>query len=96
MGERGALPAATSPSPKIHQPRPARTDGVPAGLAGLGEEAVEAAAAAGPPAPHHVALPAQRRLALQAAEMLRVPAPTLRLDALLHENQLQGDKNPIL
>lgn len=96
MGERGALPAATSPSPKIHQPHPARTDGVPAGLAGLGEEAVEAAAAAGPPAPHHVALPAQRRLALQAAEMLRVPAPTLRLDALLHENQLQGDKNPIL
>lgn len=83
-------------SPQINPPDPrARTDGVPAGLARLGEEALEAAAAAGPPAPHHVALPAQRRVALQAAEVLRVPAPALRLDALLHEDQLEGDKGPV-
>lgn len=64
------------------------TDGLPAGLARLGKEAVEAAAAAGPAAPHHVALPAQRRVALQAAEVLRVPAPALCLDALFQEDQL--------
>lgn len=68
------------------------TDGVPAGLAGLGEEALEAAAAAGPAALHHVALPAQGHVALQAAEVLQVPAPALRLDALLHEDQLEGGK----
>lgn len=72
------------------------TDGVPAGLAGLGKEALEAAAAAGPAARHHVALPAQGHVTLQAAEVLQVPAPALRLDALLHEDQLQGEKQPVL
>jgi len=91
-------PASRQPEGLGHPtaPRPGEeghggcTDGVPACLAGLGEEAVEAAAAAGPAAPHHVALPAQGHLALQAAEVLRVPAPALRLDALLHEDQLEG------
>lgn len=66
------------------------TDGVSAGLARFGEEGLEAAAAAGPAALHHVALPAEGHVAFQAAEVVQVPAPALRLDALLHEDQLRG------
>lgn len=84
-------PTAAHPSLRQH----GRTDGLPAGLARLGKEAVEAAAAAGPAAPHHVALPAQRRVALQAAEVLRVPAPALCLDALFQEDQLEGNKQTV-
>lgn len=72
---------------------PGRTDGVPARLAGLGKEALEAAPAAGPAAPHHVALPPQGLVALQAAEVLQVPAPALGLDALLHEDQLERENS---
>ncbi|KAM4885075.1 uncharacterized protein FYW23_012118 isoform 1-T4 [Sylvia borin] len=72
---------------------PSAPAGTATGLARLGKEALEAAPAAGPAAPHHVALPPQGLVALQAAEVLQVPAPALGLDALLHEDQLQGENS---
>ena len=59
------------------------------GVAVLGEHAVEAAEAVGPPVPHDVALAAQVPVALEAGEVLHVPGAALRLRALVRKYYLE-------
>lgn len=66
----------------------ARTDVLGAGVAVLGVEGLEAAAAVGPAVLHDVPLPPQHGLALEAAEVLHVPVPPFSLGALVGENDL--------
>lgn len=87
------------------QPAAQRTDMLPAGVAVLGVERLEAGAAVRPSLLHDVALASQHGLALEAAEVLHVPVATLGLGALIgkddlreentnerHSSQLRGDK----
>lgn len=67
---------------------PARTDVLGAGVAVLGVQGLEAAAAVGPPILHDVTLPPQNCLTLEAAEMLHVPVPPFSLSALVGKNDL--------
>lgn len=61
----------------------------PAGVAVLGVERLEAGAAVGPTLLHDVALAAQDRLALEAAEVLHVPVAALGLRALVRQDNLR-------
>lgn len=58
------------------------------GVAVLGVERLEAGAAVRPSLLHDVALASQRRLALEAAEVLHVPVTTLGLGALIRKDDL--------
>lgn len=62
-----------------------------AGVAVLGVEGLEAAAAVGPAVLHDVPLSPQHSLALEAAEVLHVPVPPFGLGALIGKNDL-GNK----
>ena len=64
------------------------TDVLPAGVAVLGVEGLEAGAAVGPALLHDVALAPQHRLTLEAAEVLHVPMPALRLGAFVSKDDL--------
>lgn len=63
-------------------------DGLPAGVAVLGEHGVEAVEAEGPPIPHDVPLAPQLAVALEAGEVLHVPRPSFGLRALVGEDDL--------
>lgn len=63
-------------------------DGLPAGVAVLGEAVVEAGQAVGPRLAHDVPLPAQLARALRAREVLHVPRAALRLRALVCQDYL--------
>lgn len=65
-----------------------RTNMLPARLAVLCIQGLEAAAAERAAVLHDVPLPTQDRLALQAAEVFHVPMPTLSLCALISKNYL--------
>lgn len=67
----------------------ARTDVLGAGVAVLGVEGLEAAAAVGSAVLHDVSLPPQHRLAFEAAEVLHVPVPPFSLGALIGKNDLR-------
>lgn len=62
---------------------------LPAGVAVLGVERLEAGAAVGPTLLHDVALTAQHRFALKAAEVLHVPVAALGLRALVRQDDLR-------
>ena len=64
-------------------------DGFATGITVLGEHAVEAGEAVGPPLPHDVPLAAQVLVALEAGKVLHVPGPALRLSALVREDDLR-------
>lgn len=64
---------------------------LPAGVAVLGVERLEAGAAVGPSLLHDVALAPQHGLALEAAEVLHVPVATLGLGALIRKDDLGGE-----
>lgn len=68
----------------------AHTDVLGAGVAVLGVEGLEAAAAVGPAILHDVPLPPQHRLAFKAAEVLHVPVPPFGLSAFVSKNDLVG------
>ena len=70
------------------RPGHGRTDMLPARLAVLCIQGLEAAAAEWAAVLHDVPLPAQDRLALQAAEVFHVPMPTLSFCALISKNYL--------
>lgn len=65
------------------------TDMLPAGVAVLGVERLEAGAAVGSALLHDVALAPQHRLTLETAEVLHVPVPALCLGALVCEDDLR-------
>lgn len=65
------------------------TDMLPAGVAVLGVEGLEAGAAVGPTLLHDVALAPQHRFALEAAEVLHVPVTALCFSALIREDDLR-------
>lgn len=64
------------------------TDGLPAGVAVLGEHGVEAAQAVGAALPHDVPLPSQLCVALEAGKVFHVPGAPLGLGALVGQNDL--------
>ena len=64
-------------------------NGLAAGVAVLGEHAVEAGEAVGSALAHDVALTAQIFVALEAGKMLHVPGSALRLCALVREDYLK-------
>lgn len=83
------LQAEVCPAPLPQRARPAaRTDVLGAGVAVLGVEGLEAAAAVGPAVLHDVPLPPQHRLAFKAAEVLHVPVPPFGLGAFVGKNDL--------
>ena len=67
-------------------------DGVPARVAVFREGGVEAVQAEGSAVPHHVPLPAQLTVALEAAEVAHVPRSSLGLRALVGKNDLEKKK----
>ena len=67
-------------------------DVLPAGVAELGEQVLEAGAAVGAAVTHDVALAAQLLVALQAAEVVHVPASALRLRALVRKDDLSAEE----
>lgn len=62
---------------------------VAARVAVLGESGVEAVQAEGAAVPHHVPLPSQLTVALEAAEVAHVPSSSLGLRALVREDYLE-------
>lgn len=74
--------------PIIGHLRVVHTDMLPARLAVLCIEGLEAAAAEGAAVLHDVPLSPQDRLALQAAEVFHVPMPALSFRALVSKNYL--------
>jgi len=70
----------------------ARTDVLGAGVAVLGVEGLEAAAAVGSAILHDVPLPPQHRLAFKAAEVLHVPVSPFGLGAFVGKNDLGRGK----
>ena len=59
------------------------------GIAVLGEHAVEAGQAVGPPFPHDVPLATELPVALEAGEVEHVPGSALGLGALVGEYDLE-------
>lgn len=64
---------------------------LPAGVAVLGVEGLEAGAAVGASLLHDVPLPSQHSLALKTAEMLHVPMTALCLGALVRKDDLRKE-----
>lgn len=62
---------------------------LPAGVAVLGIERLETGATVGPTFLHDVALAAQHRLTLKAAEVLHVPVAALGFGALVRQDDLR-------
>ena len=64
-------------------------DRLSAGVAVLGEHAVEAGETVGPALSHDVALSSEVPVALKAGKVLHVPSTTLGLGALVGEDDLK-------
>lgn len=85
---RGSVPVET----RVRHLTLVHPDGSPARLTVLGVHALEAGAAVRPTFAHDVALASQMCVAFKAAEVLHVPAATLRLRALVREDDLEREK----